>query len=116
MIFLAGTTIQNKALYWYEQPALNKYTVFLNAGSGDDDATDLTSVKNKTINEETTSQTRSEPTTEEPMADENLGASKESDTFTDKMVSGDSEALIRPITAALRMCLLCVTVNPSERF
>lgn len=43
-----------------------------------------------------------EPPTERTKADEGFGTGSESDPFTDKMVSGDSEPFIRPITAALR--------------
>lgn len=59
----------------------------------------------------------SEPPTDGTNADEGFGAGSESDPFTDKMVSGDSEPLVRPITAALRTCLLCfVVITLSERF
>lgn len=70
--------------------------------SEDDVATDLTPVKNKTFDEESRSQMSPEPPTEGTNADEGFGAGSESDPFTDKMVSGDSEPFIRPITAVLK--------------
>lgn len=87
----------------------NKYLPFLYVESGDDVATDLTPVKNEIFDEESRTQMSSEPPTEGTNADEGFGAGSESDPFTDKMVSGDSEPLVT--------CLLSfVVINLSEHF
>lgn len=79
--------------------------LFFHAEFGDDPATDLT-FSNKS---------RSQASTEPPIggvdADKDFGAGSESDPFTDKMVSGTIKPLTRQIAAALRGCVLSVTVQ-----
>lgn len=94
-------------MHWWEQVSANtsnKLLPFLYVESEDDVATDLT--PSKTLNEESRSQMSSVPPTEGTNADEGFGTGSESDPFTEKMVSGDSKPLIRPIIAALRMCFV----------
>lgn len=58
--------------------------------SGDSESTDLTSLKNKTFNDESTPETTSGLSNDEAEADPDSDEGRESTLFTDKMVSGNS--------------------------
>lgn len=63
------------------------------AEAEENEATNLIPIKNKTFNDESRSQTSPGLPTDETNANEDFGAGSESDPFTDKMVSGNSEPL-----------------------
>lgn len=80
---------------------------FFPAEFGDDPATDLLPVKNITFSNESKSQTSSETPTEGIHANEDFGVGRESDPFTDKMVSGTNKLLTRQKAAALKHFCSC---------